>query len=328
MGHSVLVAITIAMAIFASQLLHAHDFRISGSVNFKDENGNPNTPEKIPDILLVNVRRTANCIRCPGEAPVSTETLEYSYGVPVQCLKFDDALTMGVRSRSNTNISWTIIPPRPMVNLKHDVFDYVKDINVLWKQNPTRSERNMWYSAGEERLGEKDFDVARFAYVAAGRGNDYEYTAAAANALYDAGRESDILALYKGKNLDELLVDDKKTLFKFTMRKANAARATALQGGPAMDKFFFLALDTYRKALEIYPKNADARSLAYETIKNALNTRDPETLAARLEDRADLQKHFQEVYEILNIDQKLPYNLTDGLNEEIESWRQSIITIP
>ena len=139
--------------------------------------------------------------------------------------------------------------------------------------------------------------------------------------------QAEVLALFEGKDLNALSIND-NIRFRFTMRKANAARAAAFQGGAAMDEFSSLAMETYGEALEIYPANPDALTIAYATMNEALNTRDPQDLAVELQARPEWQENFRAVYENLAIDQKPAFNPTDGLIGEIESWRQNVITIP
>ena len=204
---------------------------------------------------------------------MSAAQFEYQYNVPQDCLALRTVLTMDVVSPAYANIDWLVLPPEPQVKLKRNVYDHVVDIKVLWEREPKQAERNQWYSAARARPEEGHVDAAPFAYAAANRGSDYEYTALAANDLITAGKEAEILVLFDDKDLNRLPIGD-NTRFRLTMRKANAARAAGLRGGPESGGFFSLAMGSYKNALEIYPENRQALSLAYATMFDATDARD------------------------------------------------------
>ena len=320
--------IAIAISFGVTLALQAEDVRVKGDVHFKDEDGSPNTPQALPEkiVLYVNAQLVGETSPCPTEAPVSSQNFGYTYNVPEECLGSKNKLIMGVNSPPEYNRVWHVLKPRDPVFLDGGDHNYTRDINVLYKRDPDLAERRRWMSVARTALEEADYEVARFAYAAAARGADYEFTALAANDLIDAGRESDILALFEGKDLEDLPIDE-NTRFRFTMRKANAARAAGLQGGAAANKFFAMAIEVYEEALEIYPANPDARSLAYATLNNARTSVGAGDLVSFLEAEDSLAQAFEDVYNAFEVDGKVELDRTDGLSQEIESWSQNLIKI-
>jgi hypothetical protein len=168
-------------------------------------------------------------------------------------------------------VGWEQEPrPTALVNCKGDCSF---ELQVVRPRKPTGKLSSANFDRGAALIAKKDVEPALFYLTEAAYGG-LSFATAGANLLEKAGRQRESYKVLAAIDDASLEPASDRVAFQVLMRKANAARAADDVGG---------AVDAYANAQQIFPKNRQALSLAFTTIKQAAGSEDVQDIASYLE---------------------------------------------
>lgn len=266
------------------------DFDIRGEVAFFDEcetnqelNECPLSITQLHFVMVVDFSTLDGVSKCSEPAPVDSEDLTYKGSIFPTCMGHDIIL----KARFETDMGYVQKPPSlPIIKWNSNRPMQPTIMRILRTRNPNLSSRRKMFNKGVE-LMTSDIDAAMFFLTEASRGNDIDYTAAAANLLYKKELYKETYSLLDEKDLD-IVSPDSLTHYRLTMLKGYSAREAGMHEE---------SIESFRDAQDIYPKSSQPISVAITVIRRDIyKTDDPKKISALLSNDEKIAEDYLHMY--------------------------------
>lgn len=250
---------------------------VRGKIQLVDESGEPWPPSPLIANLEMELSyrgEDGKETMCPGRGPVGTYTWTFEYPVHESCHTHN--LTVGFSVRPA--LDWKIVKPPKEVHWDGAMREYdLGTIPILRPRSLAKGVREAFLSRAKDAFSENPREGLAL-FVEAGRGDDVQFTALAANYLEEQGHQAAVYDLLSQKDIASLSADV-ATRFRLTMRKAHGARAAGSTEA---------ALEAYAEAQAIFPRSLEPVAFAYTVARQETGAAGPSQLAQKLKAKPSL----------------------------------------